>query len=31
VVSCKIELIDEYDGHPSFKNLIDNGFTVLTF
>jgi len=31
VVRCKIELIDEYDGHPSFKKLIDNGFTILTF
>ena len=24
-------LIDQYDGHPSFKNLVDNGFTIITF
>ena len=28
---CKIELIDEYQGHPSFKKLVDGGYTILTF
>lgn len=26
-----IKLIDEFRGHPSFKKLLDEGFTVLTF
>lgn len=26
-----INLLDEYNGHPSFKKLVDNGYTVLTF
>ena len=26
-----ISLLDEYNGHPSFKKLVDNGYTVLTF
>lgn len=29
--SNNINLIDEYDGHPSFKKLVDDGYTVLTF
>ena len=28
---AKIELIDEFKGHPSFKKLIDDGYQVLVF
>ena len=28
---AKIELIDEFKGHPSFKKLIDDGYHVLVF
>ncbi|MBT3445986.1 DsrE family protein [bacterium] len=31
VAKFNINLIDEFDGHPSFKKLVDEGFTVLTF
>jgi len=26
-----VELIDEYDGHPSLRNYIANGYQVVTF
>ncbi len=26
-----INFLDEVNGHPSFKKLVDNGYTVLTF
>ena len=29
--SNDIELIDEVNGHPSFKKLVDDGYTILTF
>ena len=29
--SNDIVLLDEVNGHPSFKKLVDEGFTILTF
>lgn len=26
-----LPLLDEFKGHPSFKSLVDEGFTILTF
>jgi len=26
-----VELLDEYDGHPSLRNFIANGYQVVTF
>lgn len=26
-----IDLIDEFDGHPSIRKLLSNGYTLLTF
>lgn len=26
-----VELLDEFDGHPSVRKLISNGYQVLTF
>jgi hypothetical protein len=26
-----VELLDEFDGHPSIRKLISNGYQVLTF
>ncbi len=26
-----VELLDEYEGHPSIKSLIDDGYEVVTF
>ena len=31
LTEAKIELIDEFKGHPSFKKLIDDGYNVLVF
>ena len=31
VSSFNIGLLDEYDGHPSFKKLVDSGYTIFTF
>lgn len=31
IKKADIALIDEFKGHPSFKKLIDEGFTLLTF
>lgn len=31
VQSCGIKLLGEYDGHPSFKKLIDQDYQVITF
>ncbi len=28
---CGISLLGEYDGHPSFKKLISQGYQVITF
>ncbi len=30
-VSCNIPLLDEYDGHPSFRELLAEGYQVITF
>ena len=29
--NCNINQIDEFNGHPSFKKLIDDGYTIITF
>jgi len=26
-----VELLDEFDGHPSVRKLISNGYQILTF
>ena len=31
VKACGVKLLSEYDGHPSFRTLIANGYHVLTF
>jgi hypothetical protein len=30
-IESEIEQVDEYEGHPSFKDLIDEGYEVITF
>ncbi|MBA3424317.1 MAG: DsrE family protein [Rubrobacter sp.] len=29
--SDQVELIDEFDGHPSIRKLVDTGYQVITF
>lgn len=31
IEGSEIELIDEFDGHPSIRKLVSNGYEVLTF
>jgi len=31
IEAAKLPLSDEFKGHPSFKQLIEQGFNVLTF
>lgn len=31
IEAAKLPLSDQFQGHPSFKQLIDNGYTLLTF
>lgn len=31
VVACGVALAGEYDGHPSFKKLVSQGYHVITF
>ena len=31
VVSCGIKLAGDYEGHPSFRKLISQGYQVITF
>lgn len=31
VQECGVALLSEYDGHPSFKKLISQGYQVITF
>jgi hypothetical protein len=31
IESTDVDLLDEFDGHPSIRKLISNGFQVLTF
>ena len=30
-IECKLPLLDEYDGHPSFRELLAQGYQVITF
>lgn len=30
-IECKLKLLSEYDGHPSFRDLLANGYQVITF
>ena len=30
-VNCMLPLLDEYDGHPSFRKLLADGYQVITF
>ena len=30
-IECKLKLVDEYDGHPSFRKLLVDGYQVITF
>ena len=29
--ACSVDQLNEYNGHPSFKKLVDEGFTIITF
>lgn len=31
VQACEVPLLSEYDGHPSFRNLVSRGYQVITF
>jgi hypothetical protein len=31
VQACGVRLAAEYDGHPSIRSLVRDGFTILTF
>jgi hypothetical protein len=31
IESSDVDLLDEFDGHPSVRKLISNGYQVLTF
>ena len=31
VVACGVKLAGDYDGHPSFKKLVSQGYQVITF
>ncbi|MGH3948591.1 MAG: hypothetical protein ACRDSE_05645 [Pseudonocardiaceae bacterium] len=31
VQDADVELLDEYEGHPSIKRLVDVGYQVITF
>jgi hypothetical protein len=31
IQSCNVPLLAEYDGHPSFKKLLAQGYQVITF
>jgi hypothetical protein len=31
IEAANLPLSDQFQGHPSFKQLIDQGFEVLTF
>ncbi|MFA3781497.1 DsrE family protein [Melioribacteraceae bacterium 4301-Me] len=31
VQSTGVKLLDEFEGHPSLKHYIDNGYQVITF
>jgi hypothetical protein len=31
VAACGVKLAGDYDGHPSFKKLIAQGYQVITF
>ena len=31
IESTEVPLLDEFDGHPSMRKLISNGYQVLTF
>lgn len=30
-LECKLPLLGEYDGHPSFRQLLADGYRVITF
>lgn len=30
-IACKLKLLDQYDGHPSFRELLAQGYQVITF
>lgn len=31
VMACDVPLLDEYEGHPSFRKLIMEGYQIITF
>lgn len=31
VKACEVPLLGEYDGHPSFRKLVADGYQVITF
>ncbi len=31
VVACGVKLAGEFEGHPSFKTLVSQGYQVITF
>lgn len=31
IEACRVKCLSEFEGHPSFKTLVDDDFRVLTF
>jgi hypothetical protein len=31
VQACDVQLLGEYEGHPSFRSLVAAGYQVITF
>lgn|SRR5574340_997605 len=31
VIACGVKLDGDYEGHPSFKKLIEQGYQIITF
>ncbi len=31
VVACGVKLAGEYEGHPSFRKLVSQGYQIITF
>ena len=30
-IECKLKLLSEFDGHPSFRDLLAEGYQIITF
>jgi hypothetical protein len=31
VAEAGVTLVDDYDGHPSLRSLVDDGYEIITF